>query len=327
MRSTFSDIIQQSKDICIDDQSTTFTGMTDSLTFIKREINNTVSDIFTLMKEYRLEPPPKTIQTEADVIYYSYPPGLMKPESFTIGLNVQTPPLRIVQSQQEWDRIKSISLTSGYPTYVFPRRDDFGIYPTPNDVYTITIVGSYQPVRMTVDDYTTGVVGVTNGDETISTTGSVLTSAMVDRWFALTNSTSLIPSGKWYRISSFTNDSSMELSRTFTELSSSGQTFVIGQSPELPEELHQYIAYKVGSVYWHTRRHDSNRAQELANYFYTGDFNNTKRSGRITGGVISVLNDLKTMGRGNSNLIETGGVYRNDYITNTIWSTILTDSS
>jgi hypothetical protein len=326
-RLTFGEIIQQSKDICIDDQSTTFTGMTDSLTFIKREINNSVSDIFTLLKEYRLEPPPKTVPTKANTKYYSYPPGLMKPESFTINLNTIVPPLKIVQSQQEWDRLQTISLTSGYPTHVFPRRDDFGVYPTPNAVYTITIVGSYQPVRMTVDDYTTGVVAVVNDDETISTTGSILTSSMVDSWFALTDSTSLIPKGNWYRLASFTDSSHMELSRTFTDLSAQGQTFKIGQSPELPEELHQYIAYKVGSVYWHTRRGDSNRAQELANYFYTGDFNNSKRSGRITGGAIQVLNDLKTMGRGNSNLIETGGSQvSTNYIENTPWNTTLQNS-
>lgn len=327
MRMTNSEIIQACTDICIDDQTVTYTGMSDSKTFIKREINNTVSDIFTLLKEYRLEPPPKTLSTKANTKYYSYPSGLMKPESFTINLTAQIPPLKIVQSQQEWDRLQQINLTSGFSTHVFPRRDDFGIFPTPDAVYTITIVGTYQPVRMTVDDYTTGVVAVVNDDETIATTGSILTSAMVDRWFSLTDSTSLVSNGKWYRLAGFTDSSHMELSRTFTELSAQGQTFVIGQSPEIPEELHQYIAYKVGSVYWHTRRQDSNKAQELANVFFTGDLNNSKRSGRMTGGVIQVLNDLRTNGRSNSNLIETGGLQTsNDYMTNTIWGTTLKNS-
>lgn len=303
--------------------------MTDDTTFIKREINNTVSDIFTLMKEYRLEPPPKTVPTIANTIYYPYPPGLMKAESFTVNTNTIIPELRIVQSQQEWNRLQQLAITSGFPTHVFPRRDDFGIYPTPADIYTVTIVGTYQPVRMTVDDYTTGHVSATNGDATITTSDGTFTEAMVDRWFTLTDSSSLIPSGKWYRIASFTYAQHMELSRTFTETSVEGATYVIGQSPELPEELHQFIPYKVGATYWHSRRHDSVRAQELLNYHMTGDYNNTKRGGsRMTGGVLATLNDLQNKNRGSSNLIETFDRGReNNYMTNVLWGTVLTDSS
>lgn len=321
---TFGELIQQSKDICIDDQSTSYTGMTDSLTFIKREINNTISDIHTLMKEYKLEPPPKTVQTESGTTYYSNPTGLMKAESFTINLSTMTPQLIIVQSQQEWNNIQQISSTSGHPTHVFPRRDDFGIYPTPDNQYTISIVGTYHPDRMTASDYTTGVVAVVNDDATIVTTAGTFTESMEGRWFALTDSS--IPKSKWYRIASYTSPTSMELSRTYTEGSESGQTYIIGQSPEIPEELHQYIPYKVGSVYWHTRRQDSNRAQELSNYFYTGDFNNSNRDGKIRAGILATLKDLQNKGRGNSNLINTGGLFdRNNYFTNVPWNTTITE--
>lgn len=323
---TFGELIQQSKDICIDDQSTSYTGMTDSLTFIKREINNTISNIFTLMKEYRLQPPPKTLRTEAGKTYYSNPPGLMKAESFTIDLGSITPPLRIVQSQDEWNMLQQTYVTSGFPTRVFPRRDDFGIYPTPSDAYTITINGSYQPVRMTIDDVTTGVVNATYDSATITSQG-LFTEAMVGRWFTITDSTSLIPNGEWYRLESFTNSSSMELSRTYTGSSVQGSSFIIGQSPELPEEIHQYIPYGVGSIYWAIRRMDAKRGQELANYFFTGDMNNPNRSGRITGGVLAVLNDLKTQGRGNSNLVEMSSGYRRDPLIDTIWGTTLSDSA
>mgnify|MGYP003557614068 FL=1 len=326
---TFGELQQQSIDICIDDQSTSYTGMTDTLTFIKREINNAVSDIFTLMKEYRLEPPPKTINTVANKIYYPYPPGLMKPRSFTVDIGTLIPPLKIVQSQKEWDWLQQMTNTSTFPTHIFPRRDDFGIYPTPTSVQTVTIVGSYQPTRMTRDDYSAGVVTVTYGDETVTTSNATFTEAMVGSQFILTDSTSFIPNGNSYRIASFTSPQSIELSRTFMEDTAQGQHFVIGQSPEIPEELHYYIPYKVGSVYWHTRRHDSVRGQELANYFYTGDYNNTKRSGKMTGGILATLNDLRTNGRGSSNLIETYGGGEDEasiYMRNTIWGVTISDS-
>ena len=328
MRNTFSELILASQNICIDDQSTTSTGLSDSLTFIKSEINNSVSDMFALLKEYQLEPPPKTLSTIASTTYYPYPSGLMKPESFTIDIGSHTPPLKIVQSQQEWDRLQQIKITSGFPTHVFPRRDDFGIYPRPASVYTVTIVGTYQPVRMTVTDHAVGNVTVVKDSATVTTSSGLFTSDMVDRWFALTDSTSLVPSGRWYRILSVTNATTLELSRTFNEGSVSGQTYVIAQSPEIPEQLHQYIAYKVGASYWQLRRQDAVKAQELLNYFYTGDYNNSKRSGRMVGGVLLTLNDLRGNGRGNSNLIETGGAeYDNSFLANTIWGTTLLNSS
>ena len=322
-RMTYGEIIQQSIDICIDDQSVSYTGMSDPLTFIKREINNAVSDIFTLMKEYRLQPTPKIVATKSGYTYYSNPPGLMKPESFTIALGTHTPPLEIVQSQQQWNRYQQLPITSGFPTKVFPRRDDFGIYPTPDNIYNITIVGSYQPTRMNVADFTDGVVKVTNDSTELVITGGTFTESMVGRWFSLTDSTSLESNGNWYRISGYTSSTKLQLSRTFTEDTKQGQTFVIAESPEIPDELHQFIAYKVGSVYWNVRKQDSKRSQELANYFYTGDLNNSNRTGSIQGGILATLRDMKTNGRGNSNLIEMYADDSEDYLTNTIWGTEL----
>lgn len=325
---TNGQIIQQAKDICIDDQSVSYTGMTDSLTYIKREIGNTISDVFSLMKEYKLQPPPVTAYTQENVMYYSYPAGFMKAESFTTTIGALHPPLRIVQSQQEWDRLQSVPLTSTYPTHIFPRRDDFGVYPTPAGQYPIYITGIYQPQTMTAEDITSGVVAVTKNSSTVIITGGLpFTDDLIGRWFCLTDSTTLVPNGRWYRILSVTDTTHLELSRTFTEPSAEGQTFVIGQSPEIPEELHQFLAYRVGSVYWQTRRNDSAKAQELSNFFYTGDFNNSKRSGRITGGVLFVLNDLQNKGRGNSNLIETGGASVDNYFDLVPWTTTLSDSS
>lgn len=323
---TYGELIQSCVDICVDDQSTSYTGMTDTLTFIKREINTAISDIFALMKEYKLEPEPKTIDTVADQIYYPYPPGLMKPRSFTVDIGTINPELKIVQSQSEWNNLQQTSVTSGYPTRVFPRRDDFGIYPTPNDVYEVTIVGSYQPIRMTQSDYTTGVVTVTEGSTTVTGSGA-FSEEMVGSWFCLTSGSGGIANGNWYRVAEHVTPQRIELSRTFTESSDQGRYFVIGQSPEIPEELHQYIPYKVGSLYHLIRRRDDVQAKRLENYFYTGDTTNAQRVGSMVGGVLLVLNDLKNKGRGSSNLIETSSGYRRDPLMDTVWGTTLTDSS
>ena len=326
MRMTFGELVQQATDICIDDQSVTYTGMTDSLTFIKREINNTISDIFALMKEYRLQPAPKVIQTSSGQIYYTYPSGLMTPESFTVDIGTMTPDLVIIQAQEDWNRLQRLPVTSGFPTSVFPRRDDFGIYPTPSQTFDISITGMYQPARLFATDYTAGVVTVTSASTTLTVNGGTFSEDMVGRWFCLTDPTSGVPTGQWYRVAGYTSTSVLTLSRAYTEASGAGKTYIIGESPEIPEELHQYIPYRAGSIYWNVRRMDSGRAKELDNFFFTGDINNPNRQGRITGGIMASMYDMKNKGRGNSNLVETaGGSYGN--LTDTIWGTTLHDST
>lgn len=322
MRYTFTQLQQIVTDLCIDDQTTSTTGMTSTDVFIKREINSTVSFLFSLLREYQLQPGPRTASTVAAQTYYAYPADLSKVESITVTVGTIAQPLKIVQSQEEWDRLQQFPISSGFPTHAFPRQLDFGIYPTPNGIYTMTLNGNYRPVNMTENDYITGTIACTTGLAVITGSGTTFTSSMVDRFLALT--TGGIPYGNFYNIASYQSATQITLSTIFNDLTtSSGLSYVIGQSPNIPDELHEFIPYRVASAYWMTRRHDAVKASQYANYFYTGDFNNPNRKGNVRGGVLAVLNDLKMKGRENSNLVEMGSYNPNNYITNTIWGTTL----
>lgn len=325
-RETFRSLLQVTQDACIDDTYTTQTGLSTSEDFLKREINNSVDFIFALMRKYSLRPLPKTASTVADQIYYYNPPGMTKIESITINIGSISPPLRIINSQQEWDRLQTFPITSGLPSAVFPRRDDYGIYPTPQDVYTLTLNGNYTPIHMTNNDYTTGTVALTNGSRTLTGTGTAFTAAMVGRWFCLTNDGGLasgFPDGNWYRISGYTSATVLTLSTYFQDTTISGATFKIGESPEIPVELHEFVPYRAASIYYTMRRRDATHGQELMNYFYTGDYNNPNREGKIQGGILKVLSDLKENGSGNSQLVNLGGTdYQNIFETG-IWSTVI----
>lgn len=322
MRYTFTQLQQIVTDLCIDDQTTSTTGMTSTDVFIKREINSTVSFLFSLLREYQLQPGPRTASTVAAQTYYAYPADLSKIESITINIGINTPPLKIVQSQEEWDILQQLPITSGFPTHVFPRQSDFGIYPTPSGVYTMTINGNYRPVNMTENDYITGTIGCTTGSAVITGSGTTFTSAMVDRFLVLT--TGGVPYGNWYKIASYQSATQVTLSTIFTDLTTtSSLSYLIGQSPNIPDELHEFIPYRAASTYWQTRRKDNTQSSRFMNYFYTGDFDNPNRRGNIRGGVLAVLNDLKMKGRSNSNLVETKGYDNPSYLTNQIWSTVL----
>lgn len=326
MRYTLGQIISASQDVCIDDGTTTYTGLTDTRSFIKREINNTNTDLFNLLKRYKLQPPPYTEPTVATQKYYNFRPGFSKLTSLTVNIGTYVPPVKIVENEDEWNSLQSIPSVSGWPTHVFPRRDTYGIYPTPQAVYTMTLTGLWIPLNMTVDDYTTGTIQMTNGGVNIVGTNTTFTAAMVGMWIAATDSNG-VPSGNFYRLATFTDTTHMTVDRNVIDTSASGLTFVIGQSPEIPEELHQFIPYRVGAAYYGLRRRNPTIAQELLNYFYTGDYNNSKREGEFTGGVLNVLNDLLEKGRDNSGLVETGGTGSTvDVIRDASWTTVITAS-
>lgn len=323
MRYSFGQLIQSSKDVCIDDTSATYTGLSDTESFIKREINNTNTYLFSLLNKYKLQPPPYTESTVANQVYYNFRPGLSKLTSLTVNTGTYKPPLRIVESEDEWNRLQQVPSVSGWPMAVFPRRDTYGIYPTPQAVYTMTLTGLWIPVNMTASDYATGTIAITNGSPNIVGTTTAFTASMVGRWIVATDSHG-VPNGNFYRIASFTDTTHIAVDRNVIDTTASGLTFIIGQSPEIPEELHEFIPYRVGAAYYGLRRRDPKMAQSLLNYFYTGDYNNPKREGEVMGGVLHVLNDLSGKGRSNSALVETGGTGSTvDIIRDASWTSLI----
>lgn len=306
MRYTFGQLIQISEDFCIDATTSNSSGLSSTQVFLKRELNNASKDLFTLLKKYSLQPPAMTFSTVASQIYYHYPPGFSKLESITVPVGSMAIPLRIVQSQSEWDALHIVAITSNYPEAVFPRRDDFGIYPTPSSAVTCTMVGNYQPKNMTAQDVVSGTVTATNNSVTITGNGTLFTVAMVGLYFMLTDSSG-ISLGSWYRISGVASSTSLTLETYFQESTVTSASYVIADSPAIPEELQEFLPYRAAAVYYANRRRDLDQAQRFINFYYTGDFSNTKRSGTIRGGVLAVLKDLQENGRGNSQITEMAG--------------------
>ena len=326
MRYTYDQLVTASQDVCIDPNDTEYSGLSDTKTFIKREINNTNTDIFNLLKNYKLQPPPYTEPTVAGQIYYSFRPGFNKLTSLVVNVGTYKPPLRIVESEAEWNSLQSVPIISGWPTHVFPRRDTYGIYPTPQTVYTMTLSGIWEPVNMTVDDYNTGTIAWTNGSAAIVGNGTTFTASMVGQWLGSTASDGTVNSN-FYRVATYTNATHNTVDRNVIDTTGSGLTFLIGQTPEIPEDLHQFIPYRVGANYYGIRRRNPTLGQQYLNYFWTGDYNNPKREGEVIGGVLNVLHDLLNKGRSNSGLVETGGATGTvDIIRNASWTSLITDS-
>ncbi len=233
-RETFGTSLQASKDYTIDPSTGSSTNISNTEKFLKSEINKTVRYIFSRVRMYKSQLVPQTMSTVADQIFYSYPPGIDSIETITMTVGDLSYPLFPISSQYEWDRLKIIEFAADtIPKYFFPRKYDFGIYPTPQDAYTVTLVANNMPKDMFADDYNAGTISVSQNSQTVTGSSTVFTAAMVGRWFASADSNAFV-NGNWYRIGAFSSTTSITLQSFFEDTALSGSAYVIGESPEIP---------------------------------------------------------------------------------------------
>jgi len=225
--------------------------------------------------------------------YYNYPLGEISIDGIFITIGSVNYPLQVIDSIFNWENLNAIQLqASAVPQFFFPRRDDFGIWPIPQSTYTGTISYHYRDRNLSVADYSTGTVTVTNGSATVTGSGTTFTPAMVGRWFCVTDTT-VAGQGLWFRISAYTSATSITLYQKWTSATASGVAYNIGETPELPEEGHVLLLDGVLADYYTFIRKDMTNAQHHENIFWTGDPGNDSRqegNTNIAGGLIGLVN-------------------------------------
>ncbi len=307
MRLTFQGLYTQ----C---QSNTSDTSTTSLTYFKQQINTRYQLVLAQLQDYQ-DIKTATASTVVAQQYYHNPPGYVNIESVTVTIGSVKYVLKSVDSSLDWDILNAIQFTgSAIPTYFFQRRDDFGIWPTPQGVYTITLNYVYRDRNLTNADYTTGTVTLTNNSQTVTGSGTTFTAGMVGRWLSSTTD------GYWYRISGFTSTTVLTLEEAFQGTTGSALAYTIGECPELPEESHEFLSIGATADYYAGVRKDLDSGTWWNNTFWTGDGNNKDRTGKnIRGGLIGLQKRYSS--RSNSAIVRrrtANGLYNTK-----IWATVL----
>lgn len=260
-------------------------GFTDATlgSFFDRSLGQRYQLILAELPNHKTQPPPQTASTVADQQYYHNPPGVSNVEAVTVTVGSLVIPLTVVNSQVEWDRLNEVSISGAYPQHYFPRRDDFGIWPIPGGVYTLTVNYHLRDRSLTTADYTTGTCSVTNNSQTVTGSGTTWTSAMVGRWFKFNTN------GYWYRVSAFTSTTEITLESVYEGPTAAGGTYLIGESPEIPEEGHICLVDGVTADYYSGPRKDRDQSTWFENKFWTGDGKNFQRDIKTAvGGVLGL---------------------------------------
>ena len=250
-------------------------------------ITSTGTNTFTYVMD-------QAVATSATVSpYFPYPEGEIDIEGVVLTVGSVNQPLSIINSEYKWEQRNAVLLTATqFPQFYYPRRDDFGIWPIPQAIYPGTIYYHYRDRNISVADYNSGTVTVTVGSQLVTGLGTTFTSAMVGRWFTVTDTT-VAGQGYWYRVASVTDATHLTLYRTYTGSTSSGITFNIGESPEIPEEGHMTLVDGITAGFYAHVRKDPTNAAAFLNLFYTGDMSNSKReegNSSITGGLVGLMN-------------------------------------
>ncbi len=237
-----------------------------------------------------------TTSTVAAQQYYSYPPGTVGIDTATITIGSRIYPLTPIYSQAGWDSLNAIPFYATiFPQNIFPRKDDFGVWPIPQDVYTITLNRFFRDRNLLVADYLTGTVTVTSGSTAVVGVNTTFTAAMVGRWFTVTDTT--VPGqGYWYRIASVTNSTNLVLENDFSGTTTAGITYRIGESPEMPEEGHAILAAGTAADYYAGIKNAPESASSFDNLFWTGSMGQSSRDvndPNVIGGLIGILRKYK----------------------------------
>lgn len=221
--------------------------------------------------------------------FYHYPPGIVDLADCTITINGLAYPIITDDSILQWDRINLVIIsTTALPQFAFPRKDDFGIWPIPQGVFPINIVVQLRDRTPSVADYTTGTVTTTNNSQTVTGVGTTWSSSMVGRWFTMNDNTQ--PGyGYWYRIIGVTSTTSLTLETAYVNTSVSSAAYLIGETFELPEEVHPNIVDGCVADYYAGPRSDMNKASWFDNRYWTGNGLEKERDGKkFAGGILGV---------------------------------------
>jgi len=318
VRETFTTLYQKARDLCVDPSTTSQTGITDTATFLKAEINRANRHATDFINNFKTRGSAYTLTTSDGTQFYDYPPGVSHLSSVVITVGGVDYPCTFVDSEKMWNDLNMIEIASfTVPQFVYPRAYDFGIFPIPRDAYTTTLNGNYIPADMSMEDVTSGTIALTNASATVTGTNTAFTSSMVGSFLKV--------SGYWYKILSYASATSITLDRTYVGTTASGLSYTIGNSPEIPEEAHEYLPFRAASIWFVAFRRDTKHAQKLLNYYYTGDFENyTRDATTAKGGMIGVREHYRQFGRGNSQLTQRNKT--TDYVYDERWATTLSAS-
>jgi len=260
-------MIQTFQQICSEVQSSAQSSSAGELIFIKRDANIATQRFKSVMTRAwsRIAKKANTVASQQD---YQLPRSVLRPSGVDYLSGSTYIPLVEIGSEQNWNALNATyGNNTGIPRYFFPKgKDIISLFPIPSEAVTEGLKVYYEPKqpRMINDDLTTGTVTVTQGSTTITHSAAGFTPEMVGSYFYTTDGTD----GNDYQIVEYTDTSNLVIENYYEGSSGAGKTFVIGISPDIPDEYQpSIIDYCVARFF--LRRGNRKAAFDMMSLFQT----------------------------------------------------------
>ena len=198
----------------------------------------------------------RTSTTVAAQQFYNFPVNyrrLIGNPTINVGSILYTP--LEAPDREFWDRVTSVDQQSDIPQWFFIFNRQIGFYPTPSTAgNTINLPIEIQARDLSVADYSTGTIAAaTNGDATITGTGTNWTAGMAGRYIQIAeDNTATSGDNQWYEIASITSGTALELTIPYegTTFSGATQSYTLAQRTILPNGYDLIPVYAASEQYF-----------------------------------------------------------------------------
>lgn len=246
--------------------------------------------------------------------FYRFPPNYSKLKDITLTVGVLQWTLTEVRTREEWDNLNVFPYFASIPSkfFIYPGGDHggkIGIWPIPSTTANIiTFNYKFRVPDLSLGDYTTGTVSVSNGGTTITGVGTTwiptTNQGNESRWIQIAQNAG---DNLWYQIYSVDSTTSLTLYQPYQGITVAGGTYIIGQMPLIAEDFQDMPLQKVLQYYFTYIVDDPKQSQEAKDIYNTKLSLLSEYSGSNT---VNVNLSPKRVFRGNPNSFPYDGIGR-----------------
>lgn len=191
----------------------------------------------------------------------------LKTGTLTIGSLKWTP--TEVLSREEWDKINVFPYYADIPQKFFIWNNQFNFWPIPSSTGNIITFNYKRRIPdLSLADYTTGTVSVSNGSVAVTGSGTTFIPTTnignESRWIQFAQPTG---DNLWYQVQSVDSTTGITLYAPYQGINISGGIYTLGQMPILMEDFHDILIWRA-LIFYFTSVKDSKGQRELYQSLY-----------------------------------------------------------
>ncbi len=214
--------------------------------------------------------------TIGGVQFYPFPPNYSKLKDITVTVGVLKWTLTEVRTREEWDNLNVFPYYASIPSkfFIYPGGDkggQIGIWPIPST--TGNVIGFNYKFRvpdLSIADYSTGTVSVSNGSTAVTgagTTWTPTTNAQLEsRWIQISQTAG---DNLWYQVQSVNSSTGLTLYQPYQGINVSGGTYTLGQMPLIAEDFQDMLIWKSLQYYFTSIVNDPKKVEEYRGVYDT----------------------------------------------------------